>query len=241
MRVPRIFCDRPLVSGTEIELDTRAQHYVRQVLRLRSGQALVLFNGNGRDVSAELTACGRQGCRARVGDIVAQEHAAQLTLHLGIGISRGERMDFAIQKAVELGVHDISLLQTARGGVQLSSERLPKKIDHWHGVMISACEQSGRSRLPTLNPPQSLDSWLNNYSAGIVLDPLAEQGLPALSPPGDDLALLVGPEGGLSESEYTMARDAGFTAAHLGPRVLRTETAPLAALAAVQALWGDFR
>ena len=241
MRVSRIFCDQPLVSGTEIELDTRTQHYVRQVLRLRSGQALVLFNGDGRDVTAELTACDRRGCRARVGEVIRNEAHPELALHLGIGISRGERMDVAIQKAVELGVQTISPLQTKHGGVRLSSERLPKRIDHWRGIVISACEQSGRSQLPTLNPPRALDSWLNDHPRGIMLHPLAEQSLPAMSPPGDKLTLLVGPEGGLNETEVKMAQDAGFTPVRLGPRVLRTETAPLAALAAIQVLWGDFR
>ncbi len=241
MRVSRIFTEQPLHPGHEIELDPRAAHYVRQVLRLRRGQPIVLFNGDGIDVAAELAACDKRGCRAHIGDIVAREARPALSLHLGLGISRGERMDHAIQKSVELGVDSIAPLQTRRGEVRLADGRIGKRLTHWHGVVISACEQSGRRYLPELEPPQDLESWLGGQSRGIVLDPRAERTLPELAPPDGALSLLVGAEGGLDDGEYAAALAAGFSGVRLGPRILRTETAPLAALAAIQTLWGDFR
>ena len=241
MRVSRIFTDQPLVDGSEIELDARANHYVRQVLRLRSGQSLTLFNGDGKDFAAELTACDRHSCRAYITEVLGTERPPTLTLHLGMGISRGERMDFAIQKSVELGVERITPLHTARGGVRLPAARLAKRLDHWRGIIINACEQCGRKRIPRLDEPQELAAWLDAYPGGVLLDPSADRSLPELPPPQETLTLLVGPEGGLDDREHAMAKHARFNAVRLGPRVLRTETAPLAAIAAIQVLWGDYR
>lgn len=241
MRLSRIHTDRPLESGAEFALDERAGRYVTQVLRLRSGDSLVLFNGDGRDLEAELTACDRRTCRVRVGNVLAREAPAPLHLHLGIGISRGERMDLAIQKSVELGVQEISPLSTARNVVQLRGEREERRVAHWQGVVISACEQSGRSLLPTVHAPQALAEWLDRHPDGLVLHHAADDTLATLPPPGPVVNLLIGPEGGLSADERALALRAGYRAVRLGPRVLRTETAPLAAIAAIQALWGDFR
>jgi len=160
---------------------------------------------------------------------------------LGVGISRGERMDFAIQKSVELGVFAITPLLTERGVVQLRAERQAKRMAHWQGVLVSACEQSGRSRMPTLHPSATLGDWLATQRDGLMLYHRAADTLASVPHPGSSLKLLVGPEGGLSEEERAMALASGFRGVRLGPRVLRTETAPLAAIAAIQALWGDFR
>jgi 16S rRNA (uracil1498-N3)-methyltransferase len=150
-------------------------------------------------------------------------------------------MDFAIQKSVELGVHAITPLHTERSLVQLEGERLKKRLEHWQGVVVSACEQSGRARIPRLRTPVPLDDWLSTHPQGLLLFHGAEHSLADLPPPGEDLNLLIGPEGGLSEAERGRALAAGFSAVRLGPRILRTETAPLAALAAIQVLWGDLR
>lgn len=241
MRVSRIHIDQPLIPGREARLDERARHYIGQVLRLRPGQAVTLFNGDGTDYGAKLLQCDRRDCRVIVGHPTATEPCAPLQLHLAIGISRGERMDFAIQKSVELGVHAITPLHTKRSQVQLAGARLEKRLDHWRGVIISACEQSGRNRIPRLHPPASIRAWLEAHDQGLLLHHAAEHSLPELPPPGSELNLLVGPEGGLTPEERGQAMDTGLTAVRLGPRIMRTETAPLAALAAIQTLWGDLR
>jgi 16S rRNA (uracil1498-N3)-methyltransferase len=241
MRISRLFVETALRRGATLTLDARAAHYVSQVLRLRPGQALTLFDGSGLDHAATLLRCDRQACTAEVGDCVAEEPTAALHIALGIGMSRGERMDFAIQKAVELGVGAITPLHTERSLVQLTAERQRKRVEHWRGVLISACEQSGRSRLPGLEEPVPLSDWLARHRGGLLLHHAAAQTLADLAAPGTGLSLLIGPEGGLSAAERELAGAHDFTAVRLGPRVLRTETAPLAAIAAVQMLWGDFR
>lgn len=241
MRVSRLYLDEPLSTGQEIGLDPRGRRYVQQVLRLRAGQALTLFNGDGDDYAAELLSADRNDCRVHIGPVVRTEPAAALRIQLAIGISRGERMDFAIQKSVELGVHSVTPLHTARSLVQLEGDRLERRLAHWRGVIVSACEQSGRCRIPTLHTPMPLDDWLDTHPQGLLLFHAAEQALADLPSPAGDISLLIGPEGGLSGEERERALSAGLVAVRLGPRVLRTETAPLAALAAIQVLWGDLR
>jgi 16S rRNA (uracil1498-N3)-methyltransferase len=241
MRVSRIHVDRPLAPGAEITLDERSTRYINQVLRLRVGQTLTLFNGDGQDVLARLTHCERRTCSASLLEVVSTELPPGLPVHLGIGISRGERMDLAIQKSVELGVTTITPLLAERSVVQLKPERIQQRVAHWRGIVTSACEQSGRSLLPELYMPCPLDEWLIAHPAGMLLYHKAKQTLATLSPPEGDVNLLIGPEGGLSDGEHDRAEQAGYTGVRLGPRVLRTETAPIAALAAIQVLWGDFR
>jgi 16S rRNA (uracil1498-N3)-methyltransferase len=159
-----------------------------------------------------------------------------------MGISRGERMDFSIQKAVELGVSHFQPLFTERCMVQLKGDRQQSRLDHWQGVIRHACEQSGRALLPSIAEPSNLPNWLCSFTGyGLMLDHRAEHSLASLSAPKDSLTLLVGPEGGLSQAERDLAMQHNFAAGRMGPRVLRTETAPLAALSAIQTLWGDFR
>lgn len=241
MRIPRVFVDQELRSGATLSLDGRAARYVTQVLRLRDGQTLTLFDGNGSDYRATVTRASKRECGVAVGELASTEAPGRLLVHLGIGVSRGERMDFAIQKAVELGVAAITPLFTERCVVRLAGERLQQRLMHWHGVVISACEQCGRSRLPQVTAPTSLDDWLAAHPRGLVLQHRGDATLATLPPPATPLPLLIGPEGGLTDDEVAQARAAGFTPVRLGPRILRTETAPLAALAAIQALWGDFR
>ena len=241
MRTSRIFSDQAMQAGATLTLDGAGSRYVRQVLRLRHGQTVVLFDGSGRDFEAELLAGKHRDCALRILREVSVEPAPALRLHLGIGISRGERMDYAIQKSVELGVSDISPLFSSRSVVRLNADRRNKRVAHWQGVIRSACEQSGRSRLPRLNPPSELSDWLSGHPGGLMLYHKAADTLATRPAPGSELNLLIGPEGGLSDAERAHAVDRGYTAVRLGPRVLRTETAPIAAIAAIQVLWGDFR
>jgi 16S rRNA (uracil1498-N3)-methyltransferase len=244
MREPRVYTPQALDSGTEIILEAGPARHLTSVLRLGENAALRLFNGNGRDYSARLSQVSKGAVRARVLDAGDEEPPAALPLNLYLGISRGERMDFAIQKAVELGVTRIRPLSCGRSVVQLKGERLQRRMEHWRGVLVGACEQSGRNRLPALDPPQSLPGSLASASAAdcrLLLDHRGACSLEQLQRPGHGVDLLIGPEGGLEQDERELAAAHGFTALRLGPRVLRTETAPLAALAAIQMLWGDFR
>lgn len=241
MRVPRVFVDLTLQAGIAVELPLHACRHLAQVLRLRSGQTITLFNGDGRDFTATLAECRRDHCVAEVQSVALEEPVPGLLLELGIGISRGERMDFAIQKAVELGVHEITPLYANRSVVRLDAEREGRRLLHWRQIVTAACEQAGRSRLPRLMKPATSAQWLEGRQTGLLLDHRVDRSLQDLPEPTGPLSLLIGPEGGLDETERSGAVRAGFVAVRLGPRVLRTETAPLAALAAIQTLWGDFR
>jgi 16S rRNA (uracil1498-N3)-methyltransferase len=203
----------------------------------------VLFNGDGCNYSAELETASKKQAQAKVLSRSALEQASVLNIHLCIAVSKGERMDFAIQKSVELGVNEITPLFTQRSVVKLSNERLSKRLQHWRKVIIAACEQSGRCRLPALNDAIELDRWIDTPHQGtsLILNPESETAIGSLNQPADKLNILIGPEGGLTTAEITSAENYGFQGITLGPRILRTETAPLAVIASLQALWGDFR
>lgn len=243
MTLHRIYTGQPLQAGAELSLEETAVRHLVQVLRLKTGAEVSLFNGDGHDYSARLREVSRRSARAVVETRGEVEAEPALKIHLGIGLSKGDRMDFAVQKAVELGVSQITPLITERCVVRLPGERLEKKLQHWRQVVISACEQCGRRRIPQCHEVATLPDWLAHgaIGSGLLLDHRSEHSLPQLDPPAGMLSLLIGPEGGLSETERTLAGTAGFNGVRLGPRVLRTETAPLAAIAAIQALWGDFR
>jgi 16S rRNA (uracil1498-N3)-methyltransferase len=212
------------------------------VLKLRAGNALVLFTGDGREFPGRIVAPAKRGVQVQVDHPSEIEPPPVLEIRLGIGVSRGERMDLAIRKAVELGVTRISPLFSKRSLVRLDVERLEKRQRHWGGVLVAACEQSGRRCLPKLDTATSLENWLRQpHPSPLLLDHRSSTTMPALPAPAGELTVLVGPEGGLAPEERAMARAHGFEPVRLGPRVLRAETAPLAALAAAQALWGDFR
>lgn len=241
MRRSRIFTDQALQAGGTVTLDAAGSRYIRQVLRLHRGHTVLLFDGSGGDFEAELIDGEGKNCTLSILREVSAEPSPALQLHLAIGISRGERMDYAIQKSVELGVSEISPLFSSRSMVRLNPDRRNKRIAHWQGIIRSACEQSGRSRLPILNPPTELSDWLSSHPGGLMLHHMATDTLATRRAPGSGLNLLIGPEGGLSDAERAKAVEQGYKAVRLGPRVLRTETAPIAALAAIQVLWGDFR
>lgn len=242
MRIPRVFTDQALAPGELVDLEEGPSRHLGKVLRMQPGRELVLFNGAGGEFSARIHSLDKKSVTAEVGTYEPDDRESPLNLELAIGLSRGERMDWVLQKATELGVSRISPLFTERTEVKLSGERLEKKVAHWRQVLISACEQCQRNRLPVLNPPRTLDKWLeqNDSKLSLVLHHRDSQSLPEGEAP-DSLALVVGPEGGLSEEEIDRARQAGCQPLTLGPRVLRTETAPVAAISLVQYLWGDFR
>lgn len=240
MKHHRTYTPISLEPGAEVELDDRAAHRLGRVLRLRPGDAVVLFNGDGRDYAATVASVTKGGLRARVESAEAADNESSLHLTLAQGIARGDRMDYALQKAVELGVSAVQPLFCRRTEVRLAGTRLEKRVGHWRGVITSACEQSGRAVLPRLHEPAALDAWLADPPDGqrLVLRPEGATG-PAGLEHADRVCLLIGPEGGLAPEEIERARSAGFTPVRLGPRVLRTETAGPAALAVLQALWGD--
>jgi len=241
MRTPRIFVEMPLRVGDTVTLPAGATRHVTQVLRLTTEAPLLLFNGDGCDYSARLLTTSRGMTQAVLDTVTTSEPLVPLEIQLALGVSKGERMDYALQKAVELGVTRLIPLFTARSQVRLDGERLARRWEHWRGVVIGACEQSGRRRLPQLDPAVPLAQWLEQWTdGGYLLDPLAAQALTAIPAPAASVTLLIGPEGGLSAPEREQVFACGFQGVRLGPRILRTETAPLAALAVLQALWGDF-
>lgn len=242
MRIPRVYFPPPLSEGSRVSLDERARRYLIRVLRLRAGAELWLFDGRGREYRAVLETVARREARARILERLGRDAESALRIVLGQGISRGERMDYALQKAVELGVNRMVPVFTGRSGVKFSGARVEKRQRHWQGIAISACEQCGRNYVPPVESPRSLGNFLEGcrLETKILLDSGGEQPLKALpSPLEGELALLIGPEGGLTQAEIEQARQAGFAGARLGPRILRTETATVAALTAVQLCWGD--
>lgn len=235
----RLYLQAALIEGETIALPDAAVRHAVQVLRLRSGAPLTLFNGTGGEFEAVLDAASKRAATVRVGAHRAVERESTLALTLAQCVSKAERMDYTLQKAVELGVQRIVPLLSSRSVVKLDAQRWEKKQEHWQGVVIAACEQCGRNRLPELQPVQTLSSWLAaSEGLRLVLAPGAKQTLRKL-PAATAASLLVGPEGGLSEDEIDEALRQGCAPVGLGPRVLRTETAGVAALAAMQALWGD--
>lgn len=237
----RLHVPQPLREGQLVELPPQAVRHVLQVLRLGVGAPLTLFNGEGGEYPAELVSVDRRKAVARIGVRRDIERESPLDLRLAQCVSKGERMDYTIQKAVELGVRGIMPLISARTVVQLDARRWARRSEHWRSVIAAACEQCGRNRLPECGAATELAPWLHRGSGlRLVLDPVSGAPLASLPVPSA-VTLLVGPEGGLSAEELALARRSGCTPVRLGPRVLRTETAGVAALAAMQALWGDWR
>lgn len=239
--MPRIHVDIELTSGSDCLLPATAAHHVRDVLRLERNAELVLFNGRGGEFEAELVAVSRHEVRAAVGAWRAGISESPLAVTLVQSISRGERMDYTLQKAVELGVTTIQPITSSRTVVRLDSAREEKRLDHWRGVVRHAAEQSGRTVVPEVRAVVTLATWLAPGRAGraYMLDPFAADSLAAHSPPTGEVAILAGPEGGFSGDERQQMVSAGVNPVRLGPRVLRTETAALCALTIMQTRWGD--
>ncbi len=252
MALPRFHCPvsadvagRP-VPGTSFTLPDEAAHHAARVLRLAVGDEVLLFDGAGREYRAVLSEIGKRDARVDVLEETGTDRESRLTLTLYQALQSADKMDYTVQKAVELGVARIVPVDSRRSVVRLSGERAAKRVAHWQGVAVSACEQCGRNKVPEVAPIASLAAALGEPASAhgprlrLMLDPLGGTTLDQL-PPGEQIDLLVGAEGGLDPEEEAAARAAGFVGLRLGPRVLRTETAALTALAALHALRGDFR
>ncbi|MFK7975983.1 MAG: 16S rRNA (uracil(1498)-N(3))-methyltransferase [Halioglobus sp.] len=240
MRVPRIYSTQRLDTPV-IELEPEPSRHVARALRMTPGDALTLFNGFGGEYRCTIISIDKKSVRVSIDSHEAVNNESSLPVHLGIALSRGERFDWVIQKATELGVYAIHPLFTENTGVKLAGDRAEKKHRHWQQIAISACEQCGRNTLPSIELPKPIGTWLDASSAALklVMHTSVKNSLSTYSVP-DSIDLLVGPEGGFSENEISAAEAKGFNAIQFGPRILRTETAPIAALAVLQAQWGDF-
>jgi 16S rRNA (uracil1498-N3)-methyltransferase len=242
MRLTRVHVPGPLTCGNRYTIEGDAANHVARVLRLERGAPLTVFDGRGGEHAARIEEFRKDAVVVAVGERAAADPESRLSLTLAQGVSRGERMDWVVQKATELGVTRIVPVLTERTVVKLDARQSGRKLQHWQGIVIAACEQSGRTRLPDVAPPIALQEFLRQSNEAravrILLSPTGTQRVDDLTPDGG-LIVLIGPEGGLAESEQRAALDAGFLAMRLGPRVLRTETAAVAALTLLQHRFGD--
>jgi len=243
MASPRIYCDVRLGPGAQFPLPEDAANHVGRALRLRAGDSLVVFDGRGGEYDAVIQRIDRGRVEVKTGAYRDADREAPVEVGLVQGLPEADKMDWILQKSVELGVARIQPVVCERSVVRLSGDRAARREAHWQRVVVAACEQCGRNRVPELRPTLAFRDWAAQPSQAErwMLAPGAGEPLAGRAKPAGPVELLVGPEGGLSERELDIAATVGFTALSLGPRVLRAETAPLAALAAMQALWGDFR
>lgn len=242
MRLTRVHVPGPLAPGSRRALEGDAANHIARVLRLRPGDPLTLFDGSGAEHPARIEEFHRSAVIVTVGDPSAPLRESPLCLTLAQGISRGERMDWVVQKSTELGVSHIVPIQTERTVVKLDAQQSARKLQHWQAIAIAACEQSGRNTLPRIAAPQTLHDFLRDTDADatrLLLSPAGALRINDLTPRACRITVLIGPEGGLSEPEQRAALGAGFLAVRLGPRVLRTETAAVAALTLLQHRFGD--
>lgn len=244
MRTTRFYLPQTLAANTAVELTAEAAHHAFTVLRLKEGAPLVVFNGEGGEYAATITAASKKSVLIQTGNFNPVDNESPLKTHLAIGISKGERFDLVLQKATELGVSEITPLLTERTEVRLNQEREEKIQQRWQKIIINACEQSYRNHLPNLNAPLEFSTLLAQEASEqkLILHPSQENTQLSVwdqSNQPKSVCLLIGPEGGFSDHEVSQARKHHFTPLTLGPRILRTETAPLAALSVVQMWWGD--
>ena len=242
MRIPRIYTPQDLAENTLLDLDEKAANHVGKVLRMQAGRELILFNGQEAcHYNGIIEHSDKKRVTVQVNDKTESNNESPLAILVGQALSKGDKMELVIQKAVELGVSEITPLWTEHCDVKLNAERMEKKLKQWQGIIISACEQCGRDIIPTLNPVIKFNDWITSVKADEkwVLDPRgnAKQTVPESV---RSAVIAIGPEGGLSQDEIQLACDNGFTAKLIGPRVLRTETAALTAVTLLQSQWGDF-
>lgn len=243
MRTPRLYIAKAIERGEMVTVTGQTAHHVIQVLRLRPGATIRLFNGHGQEWNAVLLESKRAEIYLEVSTPVETIAASSLSITLAQGVARNDRMDFILQKSVELGVSSIQPLWMQRCQARIRGERLEKRMKHWQGIIISACEQCGRSTLAEIYKPEDYTGWIikqNKSALGLMLQPDSTQVLHDLRPQGREIVVLVGPEGGLTPEEQRLAVLSGFTGIRLGQRILRTETAAISALASMHTLWGDF-
>ncbi|UYM18057.1 16S rRNA (uracil(1498)-N(3))-methyltransferase [Endozoicomonas euniceicola] len=242
MRNPRIYFPQPMNAGAMVELTDSAANHVGKVLRMKPREPLILFNGEGSAYQGRIESVSKKSVMVLLERQIEKTVESPLSIHLGQSLSRGERMDYAIQKATEVGVTEITPLFSERCEVKLNQERMEKRLRHWQQVAISACEQCGRNRVPVIHPAIYVDEWMAQQTSDLkfVLHHRTERRLEGYDQPAS-VSLLIGPEGGLTADEIERAEQQGFNALALGPRVLRTETAPVSAITLMQYLWGDVR
>ncbi|TDN46922.1 16S rRNA (uracil(1498)-N(3))-methyltransferase [Scandinavium goeteborgense] len=241
MRIPRIYHPEFITAGSEIALSEDAANHVGRVLRMSTGQTIQLFDGSNQVFEAEIVQADKKSVRVNVLSAETDDRESPLHIHLGQVMSRGEKMEFTIQKSIELGVSLITPLFSERCGVKLDAERLNKKLQQWQKIAIAACEQSGRNVVPEIRPAMTLEQWCAEEESGLKLNlhPRASASINTLPQPVERVRLLIGPEGGLSADEIAMTARYAFTDILLGPRVLRTETTALTAITALQVRFGD--
>ncbi|CAM4442745.1 MAG: Ribosomal RNA small subunit methyltransferase E [Legionellaceae bacterium] len=241
MVLPRIYESCVIAINEKITLGESASHHLSHVLRMAMGDSLIIFNGSGGEYLAQIDAIHKKAVTVLIKNYNKENRESFLKIHLVQAITRSEKMDFVLQKAVELGVSEFTPIFTERVNIKLPNDRLQKRIQHWQGVIISACEQSGRTIIPTLNKPLHYQDWLKTTTIdrGFILHPFAKEKLGNLSIEKEVVTVIIGPEGGLSDAEISLAEEKGLHRLNLGPRILRTETAPLAAITALQCFYGD--
>ena len=242
MRIPRIYHPESLANATQVQLSEDAANHVGRVLRMGEGQQIELFDGSNHIFPAQIVRADKKAISVQILDCQSANRESPLSIHLGQVISRGERMEFTIQKSVELGVSVITPLWSERCGVKLDGDRLAKKLQQWQKIAISACEQCGRNQIPLIRPLMKLADWCAEQDGSLKLNlhPRASYSIKTLpTPPAAGVRLLIGSEGGLSAEEIAQTAQLRFTVVLLGPRVLRTETAALSAITALQLTFGD--
>jgi len=239
----RLYIDQPIVADTELEITGDRAHYLGRVLRMRVDQPLIVFDGSGGEYPAHIASISKRSVRVSVGAYSDIDRESPLSIHLLQGLSRGDRMDTIVQKTTELGVAAITPLTTDFSVVKILGNRAQKKLSHWRGISISACEQCGRNVLPRIDEPTPFKEWLGvnvgDTRSRLILKPDVSQTLDTCTELSGTICVLIGPEGGFSDVEYKLAEDLGFEAISLGPRILRTETAAIATVAGLQSLFGD--
>lgn len=244
MSPTRLYSPAPLRPHSQLTLDSDQTRYLTRALRLRPGDTLTLFDGSGGEYGANIVRVGKNGVDVETSAFLDRSAESELAVRLVQGISKGDRMDTVVQKATELGVQRISPVLSEYSVVRLDDEKAAKRRNHWQKIAQSACEQCGRNVVPIIDEVMSINAWHgknhSDFSTQLVLTPNAPKTLSSVARPVTELTMLVGPEGGFSNTEQERATNAGFEAVSLGQRILRTETAAIAAISAVQTLWGDF-
>lgn len=242
--IPRIHCPQPLAPGAQVELPGQAAHHALKVLRMKPGDSVILFDGRGGEWRAELKFGAGRTAQATLKEFIDRDCESPLHITLVQALPAGDKMDWIVEKCVELGVAAIQPITARRSVMRLTAERMERRVAHWNGIASAACEQCGRNRVPRVAPVLDLTQYLAAAAVQparrLLLAPEGATSLQALGKPQEPVVVMVGPEGGWEESEMHAARLAGYTAVRLGPRILRTETAGAAMLAAMQSVWGDF-
>lgn len=243
MRTPRLFTDQPLTPGDQVVLEGTVARHLGNVLRARAGEQIALFNGDGREFAAKVLSVSKREVIVDIGAAATPQTESPVHTTLGLCLSKGDRFDWAIQKATELGVGAVTPLYSERVDFSIPPDRIEKRVAHWRQIAISACEQCGRVSIPAVSSPQPLEQWVQSVAAEqkwvLHCDDHGATRSGASKEAPADAALLIGPEGGLTDQEIARACDNSFGVLRLGPRVLRTETAPVVALSALSVCWGE--